>query len=69
VISQACQIVAEVCILFIKKDISSMATYFAQHQLCLQLQLKALHYRLRRNKGCIWRFYHKGQLRSRNPKL
>ena len=45
VISQACQnVVAEVCMLFRKKYISSMTTYFAQHQLCLQLQLKALDY-------------------------
>jgi len=34
VISQACQnFVAGVCMLLIRKDISSMATYFTQHQL------------------------------------
>jgi len=45
VISQTCKnVVAEVFILFRKKYISFITTYFELHQLYLQLQLKALDY-------------------------
>ena len=62
VVSQAGQnVVADVCMLLIKKDSASMTTYFAQHQLCLQLQLKSLDYAC---YDCIQGINHKEKIVS-----